>query len=182
MLSALKGFSRGRCITVRRYRQSDASVLERTIREIGENVLGHGLKHWMGPYEDQRGAALTAEIDGAPVGFACVEEYGDGVLLFHSDVVSPSRQGRGAGTALTLVRMAIASPSEVSWLGLLSTEHSRTFYERFGFAVEGESTRDPFFKLTLNQMAVGFSETLRDAAEGRLRDEGIACPQDLHYV
>ncbi|MFT5471003.1 MAG: N-acetylglutamate synthase-like GNAT family acetyltransferase [Verrucomicrobiales bacterium] len=158
---------------IRKIGEADFDFVSDAIRKIGEGVLGKGLKAWEEAYLIPNGVTWTAEFHNTPVGFAATQDYGNGCMILHSDIVHPSRQRCGIGTALVLVRLATSDPDEISELGLLATEHSRTFYQRFGFKLETEPTIDPFSKVTLARLTLPFNQTLSDDAWNRLTNSRI---------
>lgn len=164
MLPKLEQFTNLRKLSIRLYEDRDFDAVYETIRQIGEGVLGKGLRAWDEAFSAPNGLLWTAEIGGVPIGFAGSQEYGNGVMVFHSDLVNPDHQRNGVGSALVLARLATTDANAIDELGILATEFSRPFYERFGFCVEQEPVTDPFTKVTIYQMARSFHQALSDEA------------------
>ncbi len=76
---------------------------------------------------------VTAVADGAPVGAAAIERYGDEGLL-RSVVVSPTLRGSGLGQALVAAAEAVARDLGVTDLYLL-TETAAEWFQRLGYTV-----------------------------------------------
>lgn len=74
---------------------------------------------------------VVAERDGALVGCAAVERYGDAGLL-RSVAVAASERGNGTGAALVARCMDAARASGIDTLVLLTTTADR-YFPRFGF-------------------------------------------------
>lgn len=81
--------------------------------------------------ESLEGFVVAENVDGAIVGAAAVEIYGDQGLL-RSVVVAPSLRGTGLGQALTEHVIAGAGNRGITDLYLLTTTAER-FFPRFGF-------------------------------------------------
>jgi amino-acid N-acetyltransferase len=81
--------------------------------------------------ESLEGFVVAESPDGAIVGGAAVEGYGDKGLL-RSLVVAPSYRGTGLGQALTEHVIAGAGDSGITDLYLLTTT-AEGFFPRFGF-------------------------------------------------
>ena len=76
--------------------------------------------------------ALVARVDGAIVGSAAIEQYGESGLL-RSVAVSESHRGRSLGLELTRAAIALAQARGLTSLYLL-TETAASFFPKFGFA------------------------------------------------
>lgn len=77
------------------------------------------------------GFAVAETADGAIVGVAGVERYGN-VGLFRSAAVDPTARGTGLGAALTRNRLEWARAQGLEALYLL-TETAADYWPRFGF-------------------------------------------------
>ncbi|HET7767435.1 MAG TPA: GNAT family N-acetyltransferase [Chloroflexota bacterium] len=79
------------------------------------------------------------ELDGAPCGYACIEEHEDG---FHvrEIVIHPDFQGRGIGTAVLRETQARAQARGVPvHLGTFITNRAADLYRRLGFKETGRT-------------------------------------------
>jgi len=117
-------------------------------------------------------SAPPANYGEAVVGFAGQTDHED-FILFHSDIVHPDAQGLGIGTALVLARIATTVFAKETQVGLLATEYSRGFYERFGFQKSGEGQEDSASKIHLFPMHRMFSDTDGDNAWRILDSSGV---------
>jgi len=77
------------------------------------------------------GTAVVARLNGAVVGVAALEVYGDGVLM-RSVAVAPALHGQGVGHRLTEAVLALARDLEAPHAYLLTTTAER-FFPKFGF-------------------------------------------------
>jgi GNAT superfamily N-acetyltransferase len=82
------------------------------------------------------GEALVAEDEGGVTGFAVVVDADDRAEL-DGLFVEPARWREGIGTALVMEAVHIARERGLS-LTVIANPTARDFYEKCGFAVEGE--------------------------------------------
>jgi putative acetyltransferase len=82
-------------------------------------------------FTDRLGAGLTlvATMDGAPVGFASLEEPGRIDLLY----VHPGVAGRGAGTLLIEALEKLAAARGAKKLTVEASDNAQDFFRRCGF-------------------------------------------------
>ena len=163
-------------LVIRPYFQSDYDHAYRIIRAIGEQKLGRNLRLWDEIFVSPTGYIWTALIGGRPVGFGCMDCYEEGTMTLHTDVVDPEYQRQGIGTALVLARLNTLDPAHFSQAILLATEHSRAFYERFGFEAEGMATYDPMADYTVQSMLLPFDDDVAMQIENTLS----RMPVDIH--
>lgn len=96
-----------------------------------------------------RGAVLVAEEDGELLGLASVTfnpamRYGAEYCQLEELVVDPAARGKKVGALLVETLLSQARErgcAEVGAYLLASTEHNRTFYEKFGFRAVGTEMR-----------------------------------------
>ncbi len=160
-------------MTIRPFAHDDIDFVRSTASRIGADVLGRTYSTWHESFEDLASCAWTAVISETPIGFGAIEDYGDGLSILHSDVVDPDYQRRGVGTALVLVRLATLDESLASTIGLLCTDQSISFYERFGFERDSDPIEDGSLGVTLTRLLRSFSERLSDSAWDNLKSAGI---------
>jgi len=110
--------------TIRRARTGELSLIETVLRDAGLPVVGVAA-HLDG--------FVVAEHDGAIVGCAGVERYGDAALL-RSVAVTSGMRGTGLGQRLTAACIDATRADGISSLALL-TETADEFFPRFGFAL-----------------------------------------------
>jgi amino-acid N-acetyltransferase len=82
-------------------------------------------------FVDHLDTALVARLDGAIVGCAALEVYGDGALL-RSVAVDARFTARGIGTELTSSALQLAGTLDVPAVYLLTTT-AEGFFPKFGF-------------------------------------------------
>jgi N-acetylglutamate synthase-like GNAT family acetyltransferase len=99
----------------------------------------------------------VAIVDQEIVGFAGMSIPSDDFIYLHTDLISPRFQRRGLGTLLTLTRFASLADDPIHGIGVLATEHSNSFYRRFGFELEGESQLDPCAGYQIHRMSREFT-------------------------
>jgi ribosomal protein S18 acetylase RimI-like enzyme len=154
--------------TIRNYRDGDFESAYRVIREIGIYRLGRDLRAWDKSFMELSSFMWVAIVDQEIVGFAGMSSPSDGFIYFHTDLVSPRFQGRGLGTLLTLTRFAALADDSVQGIGVLATEHSNSFYRRFGFELEGEPQLDPFAGYHIHRMSREFTPVVGQSADSLL--------------
>jgi len=165
MLANFTEFDLPQTLRLRPYCCEDLADLREAMKSIGREELGRGWKDWDRSYQSLRGPGWVAETaKGKGIGFCGTEDLGNGVMLFHSDLVHKEHQRGGIGTALVLLRLATLDGERIHTIGLLATQYSRGFYERFGFELEGEPEEDPLYEVTLYRMVLSFGESLSDQA------------------
>ncbi len=165
-------------ISIRPWVPADAARGCEIVRSIGSEILGEKLHTWDEAFDSPNGNLWTAELAGQAAGFGCANVLEKGVVLLHSDVVDPAAQRQGIGSALTLLRLAILDEEEVSFVVLQSTDHSRPFYERFGFRAQDDQHIDPVSKVPLRWMSLKFSAHLAESAQAALGQAGVKTPLD----
>ncbi|MBL9152639.1 MAG: GNAT family N-acetyltransferase [Verrucomicrobiales bacterium] len=154
--------------TIRSYRDEDFESAYRIIREIGTDRLGRDLRSWDKSFMELSSFMWVAIVDEAVVGFAGMSIPSDDFIYLHTDLVSPRFQGRGLGTLLTLTRFAALADDPIQSIGVLATEHSTSFYKRFGFEIEGEPQLDPFAGYHIHRMSREFTPVVGRSAESLL--------------
>lgn len=110
----------------------------------------------------------VAIVEDEVIGFAGLSLPCDGFVFLHTDLISPRYQARGLGTLLTLTRFAALADDPVQGIGVLATEHSSTFYRRFGFELEGEAQFDPFGGYHIHRMSRDFAPVDGQSADSIL--------------
>jgi GNAT superfamily N-acetyltransferase len=128
---------------VRLYEPSDFDQAVRIIHAIGSNRLGENLPSWVAVFERVDGLIWTVTVNDTPVGFGGRIDYGDGVTCLHTDIIDPKFQRQGFGSLLCLARLASVDLEYCDVVGVYATEHTRTFYERFGFELEADPKPHP---------------------------------------
>jgi GNAT superfamily N-acetyltransferase len=151
-------------LVIRPYFASDYDHAYRIIRAIGEVSLGANLRVWDELFDYPSGYVWSAVIGGIPVGFAAMDCYENGTMVFHTDVIDPAFQRQGIGTAMVLARMAMLDASHISTVALLATESSKPFYERFGFTVQGQPSYDAIADYFIHSMSRPFDEEASEEA------------------
>ena len=109
--------------------QHDGPTLERWLRNKTP-------EHFNGWCADPDNRLLVAELDSAIAGVAELRRSGE-ICLFY---VRPDCVRVGVGRALLLALEAHARAWQITALKLDSTLSARPFYERYGFASEGQSS------------------------------------------
>jgi GNAT superfamily N-acetyltransferase len=117
--------------------REELEALQRRASLANENDRPHLERHpdaiHLPPAQIANGQVQVAEIDGRVVGFAAlVGGELDGLF------VEPDLWGRGIGAALVNVVTHQARRKGLA-LTVVANPAAREFYERFGFAVEGET-------------------------------------------
>ncbi|HEX2220754.1 MAG TPA: arsenic resistance N-acetyltransferase ArsN2 [Gemmatimonadales bacterium] len=112
-----------RCVALRRATEADAPAVERLL--AAQALPRDGVTEWLEHF-------WLAEHDGAVVGVAGVELYGDAALL-RSVAVDPGWRGTGLGRLLTERALEEAAAAGARDVYLLTTtaEH---YFPRLGFA------------------------------------------------
>ena len=139
--------------TIRSYRDGDFESAHRVIREIGTERLGRDLRSWDKCFMDLNGFMWVAIVDDEVVGFGGLSLPSDDFIFLHTDLIAPRFQGQGLGTVLTLTRFAALADDPIQGIGVVATEHSSSFYNRFGFKVEEEPQFDPFAGFHIHRMS-----------------------------
>jgi N-acetylglutamate synthase-like GNAT family acetyltransferase len=154
--------------TIRSYRDGDFESAYRVIREIGTDRLGRDLRSWDKSFMELSSFMWVAIVDQKIVGFAGMSIPRDDFIYLHTDLISPRFQGRGLGTLLTLTRFAALADDPIQGIGVLATEHSSSFYRRFGFKLEGEPQHDPFAGYHIHRMSREFTPVAGQSADSLL--------------
>jgi N-acetylglutamate synthase-like GNAT family acetyltransferase len=154
--------------TIRNYRDGDFDFAYRVIREIGTERLGRDLRAWDKCFMELGSFMWVAIVDNELVGFAGLSLPSDDFVYLHTDLISPRFQGRGLGTLLTLTRFAALADDPIPGIGVLATEHSSSFYRRFGFELEGEPQLDPFAGCHIHRMSREFTPVAGQSADSLL--------------
>ena len=110
-------------VTIRSARRGDLAAIEAVLRDAGLPVVG---------VQEHVDEFIVAEQDGALVGCAGLERYGDAGLL-RSVAVTSNMRGTGLGQRLTAASIDAARSQGITSLALL-TETADGFFPRFGFA------------------------------------------------
>lgn len=153
-------------MTVRFYRDSDFDHAYRVIREIGPTYLGRNLRGWDKVFIELSSLMWVACIQDTPVAFAGLAPPSETSLpYFHTDLVSPAYQRRGLGTLLTLTRLAALVNDQIEHVGVLATEHSAPFYQRFGFELEDAPQLDPFAGYHIHRLSMPYAAHIGQAAD-----------------
>lgn len=153
-------------MTVRFYRDSDFDHAYRVIREIGPTYLGRNLRGWDKVFIELSSLMWVACVSDVPVAFAGLAPLrGDGIARLHTDLVAPTYQRRGLGTLLTLIRFAAMADDEVNQFGVLATEHSVSFYRRFGFEPDAPPQLDPFEGYHVHRLSMPYAALVGQAAD-----------------
>jgi ribosomal protein S18 acetylase RimI-like enzyme len=88
---------------------------------------------------EQDGITIVAEADGTVVGFGGIIWNGPQIATLCFGMVMPEFQGKGIGTALTLLRLAQLPTLDKSYfVWIFAVESSLSFYQRLGFIESGE--------------------------------------------
>jgi amino-acid N-acetyltransferase len=114
--------------TLRPARSDELSAIETVLRDAGLPVAGVAA-HLDG--------FVVAEHEGAVVGCAGLERYGDAALL-RSVAVTPEMRGTGLGQRLTSACIDTARANGIVSLALL-TETAEEFFPKFGFVLVDRS-------------------------------------------
>lgn len=147
-------------ITIRRYQNSDYDHAYRIIRAIGENHLGRNLRAWDKAVVEWGGHMHVATVENQVVALAGVSYPFEHLMCLHTDLVDPTYQRRGIGTLLTLFRIASINIESVEQIGVLATEHSQPFYNRFGFVEESPPQYDPIQDHTMYCLGMPYTAEL----------------------
>lgn len=112
-----------RCVALRSARPADQGAIETLLSRL--ELPTAGVAEWLDRF-------LVAEHEGAIVGAAGVELYGDGALL-RSVAVDPAWRGSGVARALVDRALDVAQTAGAREIFLLTTtaEH---YFPRLGFA------------------------------------------------
>lgn len=164
-------------VSLRLMRDSDFDSARGIIRAIGSDRLGRDLRGWDDVFLAPNGLIWTALYGEAIVGFGAQSNYED-LVLFHSDIVHPDAQGLGIGTALVLARLATSNLLDRTRVGLVATEYSMSFYERFGFESVGEGESEPGNSFLLFPMEGEFEPEDSDEAWRILDESGVEVALD----
>jgi GNAT superfamily N-acetyltransferase len=84
------------------------------------------------------GEVLVAEVDGELAGFAVILDQDDRAEL-DGLFVEPARWRQGIGSALVDAAVHLARDRGLSLITVIANPTAREFYEKCGFAVEGEA-------------------------------------------
>ena len=114
------------------------------------------------------GFMWVAIVEGEIVGFAGLSLPSDDFVYLHTDLISPRFQGLGLGTALTFTRFAALAEDPIHGIGVLATEHSNSFYRRFGFDLEAEPQLDPMAGYHIHRMSREYTPVLGQSADSLL--------------
>jgi len=155
-------------ITIRHFCPDDVDHAYRIVREIGIDRLGKDLRAWDKAFLNLSSFVWVASVADVPIGFAGLSAPADSFAYLHTDLVSPRFQRCGVGTLLTLTRFAALAEDEIEAVGVLATEHSASFYRRFGFELESDPQLDPFAGYYIHRMSMPFSRDLGQAADALL--------------
>lgn len=121
-----------RCVALRRAARSDAASVERLL--TAQALPVDGVADWLEHF-------WLAEHEGALVGVAGVELYGDAALL-RSVAVDPAWRGSGLGRLLTERALAEASAAGARDVYLLTATAER-YFPRLGFACVAREQAPP---------------------------------------
>lgn len=170
MMLSISSFPNLPGITVTPFQPVHLDHVHAVIHEIGPRRLGTDLTSWENGFSEA-GYFWTVIANKTPVAFAGMSFPVAGVAYLHGDLVRPDFQGKGIGTVLVLTRLAALDESEVELIGVVATQFSAPFYQRFGFRLENEPEFDSYLGFEMHQMSMPYTRKLRQASENVL--EGL---------
>jgi N-acetylglutamate synthase-like GNAT family acetyltransferase len=137
------------------------------------------VREWKAGIEANLSMMLVFLEGSHGLGCAGLQFHRDKRLIFHSDLVAPSRRRSGIGKALFFARLCLLDGAEAPYRGgLLAIDRNIPFYQNCGFSLVKEPETDHLLGWRLGWMERDISDRDIENAKLYLDSRGIKLAED----